>query len=202
MPSKYKKKKPILPKRIFICCEDTVREPKYFKEYVNFYRIDESQVKLIERDDTASSPTRIYQRVLEFIDELKADDDYYGTEEFWVVIDVDRWGVHLSKVTFECNQRGIQCSISNPCFEIWLLCHYKSAQEIDINPCKYNKQEINAALNEYNLSGRNERDYFPRTDRAIKLAEKLDLNRQDRWPPQTGTRVYLLMKELKSLIRQ
>lgn len=43
-----------------------------------------------------------------------------------MVIDRDKWEIKmLSEIQSKCKQKGIGLCISNPCFEIWLILHYK-----------------------------------------------------------------------------
>ncbi len=202
MPSKYRRKQNIRKaKRIFICCEDKKKAPDYFKEYLSFNRITESDVMIIQKFNTRSSPNHVLNRIEEFKKELKDDDNYFPEDEFWLVVDVDRWRSNLSQTIRECEQKEYLHAVSNPCFEIWFLLHYTDGDIIDTNPSNYNKRSINITLNNHRLSGDQAKDFFPKTEYAIANAEHIDISPEDRWTQNTGTRIYILMKELKSFIR-
>jgi len=202
MPSKYQRKQnEITPKRTFICCEDTEKAPKYFEEFLSYFRIDTSRVRILKKTDTRSSPDHILNEIEKFKKELKDNNDYYAKDEFWLVVDVDRWGANLSRTIAFCNQRKYNHAVSNPCFEIWLLLHYVDGTLLNNDPTSYSKSIINNQLSNYNLSGRNDKDYFPQTDNAVLNTEQIDTDRLTGWPQKTGTRIYRLIRELNLYVR-
>jgi len=125
---------------------------------------------------------------------------------YCLVIDTDKWGLNLIDAVNEAHQRKYLVALSNPCFEIWLLMHFQDADTILKNAhLLKTKADINAkihSLNIYdiNITGKNEKDYFPRTDSAVKTAEILDTKPQQRLLQQIGSRVYLLVNILKEYI--
>jgi hypothetical protein len=194
--SNYKRKSETRkPKRVFICTEGAITEPKYFKEFIEYFRIPEAHVKIITRDDTASSPNQILGKVNDYLKELKQSKNYFPTDEFWLVLDTDRWGTNLYVTIDEACRRGYKLSVSKPCFELWLLLHYKSSGEILQSEDSYkNKTLINIALQP--LSGINKRDFFPKTNHAIANAKELDSDSSQRIPQRIGTHVYILVQDI------
>ena len=112
---------------------------------------------------------------------------------YCMVIDTDRWGKNLKLAVDDARQRGYLVALSNPCFEIWLLMHFQDADTIlkKANVLK-TKKDINIIIHSKNIcgitiTGKNEIDYFPRTDSAVRTAEKLDPKPQQRLLPVSYT---------------
>ncbi|MBW8026102.1 RloB domain-containing protein [Clavibacter michiganensis subsp. michiganensis] len=56
--------------------------------------------------------------------EARLSDDRNNTyDAVWVVFDVDDFGEQVTEAATLAHRSGVQCAISNPCFEIWLLWH-------------------------------------------------------------------------------
>lgn len=49
-------------------------------------------------------------------------DDVY--DEVWIVVDVDEYP-HLDETLLTATKTGIDCALSGPCFEVWLILHHK-----------------------------------------------------------------------------
>ena len=64
------------------------------------------------------------KRLDEYIE--KKDFALEKDDELWVMIDVDRWNKStLQEIAKEARQKGYRLAISNPCFELWLLLHFR-----------------------------------------------------------------------------
>lgn len=198
----YKRKSQrISPKRIFICTEGSVTEPRYFNDFIEYFRISQAHVKLIPREDSLSSPSQIIEKVNQFIRGLRNNKKIFPNDEFWLVLDTDSWGPNLHETIDDAVRRKYKHAISNPCFEIWFLLHYKTSEEIKQNTSRFDtKSSINTALHEYPISGINTLDYIPLTDFAIQNAKELDKNSDCRTPQSTGTHVYKLICEIKKFL--
>ena len=45
---------------------------------------------------------------------------------FWLVVDKDKWtDKQLNDVKEKCNKNHFSLTVSNPCFEYWLLLHFE-----------------------------------------------------------------------------
>ncbi len=58
----------------------------------------------------------------------KAVDEDAEIDEFWCVFDVE-WPVNhpnLSVAAERARKQGIKLAVSNPCFELWLILHFKN----------------------------------------------------------------------------
>ncbi len=198
----YKRKsQKITPKRIFICTEGSVTEPRYFNDFIEYFRISQAHVIVIPREDSLSSPSQIIDKVNQFVKEQKVNKKFIQGDEFWLVLDTDSWGPNLHETIDDAVRRKYKHAVSNPCFEIWFLLHYKTSNEIISEIDRFDtKSSINMALHQYPISGLNKTDYIPKTDFAIQNEKELDFITNHRVPQSTGTHVYRLIEEIKSFI--
>jgi len=192
---KYSRKtQHLIPRKVFIFTEDSVTEQRYFREFIAFYKIPQARVRVIDRESTHSSPDSVIGYVIDFQKTIrKNESDISAHYVYWLVIDTDRWGANLAKTVDDAYQRNFDVAISNPCFEIWLLLHYQDADSVkDKESVLCSKRAINRAIHANRVTGSNEKDYFTKTDIAIKNSRKLDVNPRHRFLPQIGTRIYNL----------
>ena len=94
--------------------------------------------------------------------------------------------------------KAVQLAHSNPCFEVWLLLHF---EELDTSSKFQGSKDLENRLKEllgtYNKT-RLDLARFNKENAAIAAcrAEKRDNSSTDRWPQQTGTHIYRLVKKL------
>ncbi len=115
------------------------------------------------------------------------------------MLDTDHWlqPDHVNnfiRVCSEAVKKGYRLAHSNPCFEVWLLLHYR---DLDAN-CQFTKcQEVKDILAQYNGRSIDAAHFsLDATRRAVERAEKLDDSPDARWPQTTGSHVYRLVKKL------
>jgi hypothetical protein len=105
---------------------------------------------------------------------------------------------YLLEVKDRCSQKNWNLALSNPCFEVWLYCHLETlAHEASpLSSC----QDYKHALHQHWKGG-----YKPETftqvewiERAIKKAESGFQSNDGFLPNGNCTKVYMLMKELKT----
>jgi hypothetical protein len=109
---------------IIIATEGTVTEVEYFTQLNDAAILSSNkfQIKVIPPVNDRSSPNH----VLGLLTDFKKKYQIKGEDELWMVIDRDKWEIKmLSEIQSKCKQKGIGLCISNPCFEIWLILHYK-----------------------------------------------------------------------------
>lgn len=119
-------------KLIILATEGTVTEPHYFSMFTTygdeFFNPKVRRIDVLEtpgKDESGggeSAPPHVINRLLDYIKENDIKED----DKLWLVLDVDRWkkqGV-LGPVIAAAHAKGILVAISNPCFEVWLLCHF------------------------------------------------------------------------------
>lgn len=196
---------------IVVATEDTKAAKAYFDAMAspNYYQSSKIRVEVLRREDTASAPERILDQLNEWLDEYQIEED----DELWLVIDVDRWGdKKLNQIAKECFQKNIYLAVSNPAIELWFLLHLTDLtqyNESTLIELKQNakvsatrtrlEQAIIDLVGRYNKSKLHVDDYLHHVEIAIERAEKLDVNNNDRWPQQLGTRVYMLARSIINL---
>lgn len=201
----FRKSKNRIPQKVFIFTEGSQTEQRHFKEFIEYFRISQAKVEVIQRDkerQSRSSPSSVIASVMEFKKALKKNEpEIFRQCSYWLVMDTDRWEENLMETIKEAYQNNYELAISKPCFEIWLLLHYRKAKGIkDCETELQYKPQINATLYQFNLSGRNERDCFPKTNEAIENAKALDIKMEERHLRQVGSRVCRLIELMQQYV--
>ncbi len=164
------------------------------KQYFSMFDCSRVQVKVLSTgDDHKSSPEHVLDRLRAYKDEYQLA----GDDELWLVVDVDRWGdAKLAQVAKEATNCGFKLAVSNPCFEVWLLYHH--ADHIDeTSRCCDVEAWLRAALGgTYNKSRLLLDQYQPHVSTALGRASDNDAHSKSRWPHQTGTHVYRVVRNI------
>jgi len=192
----------IVPKLIIIASEGQETEPDYFDELTTSDNYGKSGVHVIplRRDHSRSSPSNVVQQLKNAKKEFRLMDN----DELWIVIDRDKWiDGELNDVADECQRQNFKMALSNPCFELWLLMHFrdlhKYPNEKNETKCRNKtslKNELTKILKPKKLTHLSMKAYMPHIERAIINAKKMDKKPQDRWPLSIGTRVYILVDNI------
>jgi hypothetical protein len=179
---------------LIIATEGRITEKQYFAQFRN----QRVQVKVIPTgEDNKSSPEYVLRRLKDF----RQEHELEVNDELWLMIDVDRWkDKKLSAVTQEAKANGFKLAVSNPCFEIWLLCHY-ILPTVATASCQKITEQLDDKLKKvhkygYNKAKLNTDDFKPYIKQAVQNAKQLDNNPNARWPNQVGTHVYKIVEQL------
>ncbi len=195
-------------KLIIIATEDTKATVRYFEALVSsrYYQNLKVQVRVLQRESTASSP----EHILAMLDTYRNEYPLDANDELWLVIDVDKWGdKKLSQVAAQSEQKGFLLAISNPAIELWFLLHltsldrYDEATKADLlknEKVRKNRTRLDQAIvdiiGSYNKSNLDVDHFLPHLSEAVERAKALDTQPQDRWPQQLGTHVYRLVRSI------
>ncbi len=121
-------KRPIKPRKekskIIIATEDKESSPNYFKEVIKYFNICQRDVKIIlaspKGESGKSNPTNVYKR---------AKSEYLKDDIVYIVVDKDNHK-DFDKVKNDTLKKANWNFIpSVPCFEYWLLLHYKTTDK-------------------------------------------------------------------------
>lgn len=104
-------------KTLYIYCEGTVTEPKYFDAIKQELRLPEIHIETIGK--AVATITLVEEALKERGDNL---DD-----EFWVVFDKDDHP-NFNKAIERAVSEGLQVAYSNECFELWFILHFEYLQ--------------------------------------------------------------------------
>ncbi len=172
-----------------IATEGEVTEKQYFEMFKH------PRVKvhvLPTQADHKSAPAHLISRLSDF----KETYDIAKNDQLWLVFDVDhRKQKELDTVCRLATQKRFQLSISNPCFELWLLLHKADAIP-SAGKCGEIEAQLRALMGQYNKTNIDLSQFEPGINDAIRRAKQLDTNRQSRWPADTGTHLYKLVESL------
>lgn len=166
--------------RLFIvACEDTYAPQQYFE----FFQITRIQIHIVPTEDGRSSPSHVLERLLAI--------EHAEYDERWLLLDVEhrRGGPHVASLVqtlSEARRQGVNAAICNPCFELWLLLHHRSNDELGVfADCA----AVEGALREI-LGGYNKRrlkpDQFNRRSVAEACVRARRLGETEPWAVPAG----------------
>lgn len=107
--------------KIIVVCEGANTEPNYLKDFARFY-----SNRLVKLDiiGGAGVPLTLVDRAIEAKARLPRRSSYEKGDVVWVVFDRDEHPrVEESRAKAAAN--GIEVAFSNPCFELWLILHFR-----------------------------------------------------------------------------
>jgi len=128
----------------------------------------------------------------------------YGYDQCWLVIDRDRWTEKaLTRVQQEARTKKIRIALSNPNFELWLLLHLSEVEGGKEMTSVAVKDRLRRALGgSYKKTNPPLEQLLVGIEAACQRAARLDgCDKQQQWPKNPGSRVYLLIRELRAAQR-
>lgn len=194
---------------IIIATEGRKTERIYFEALAIKYNIRNIHVEVLPKLDDNSSPSAVFSQLEEFEKKYVISED----DELWMAIDRDyqSWEPKEIKTIAQlCFQKNnYYFGLSNPSFEIWLICHLQKLSVLPSSKRKYlfrNKRvnanktacehELSQLIGGFNKSNYDPNIFVPRVDDAISNTEELDIDKNSRWPYYIGSRLYILAKTL------
>lgn len=150
-------------------------------------------------DEHQSSPAAVMERLDAYAvaNALEPDIDV-----LWLVIDVDAWpAAMLGSVAQRAAQKRYRLGISNPCFELWLLLHYDTA---NLEPSRWpdtprRSQEAKRLLSQSRREHGAQDALLSAAFQAKLRAEQLLRTTPpgQRWPSFPGTHVHMILDDLR-----
>jgi hypothetical protein len=144
----------------------------------------------------------------------KSEYRFKDTDEFWLIVDRDHWeekhNHSFDKIVEDCEKEGnMFLALSNPCFEIWIILHFKDPKEISeeefsgillnekVGSKNYVSEYIAKILEQGRGYNKNPPSHLmlPKTKIAIERARGLDIS-GEKYPKVVGTHVYKLIEKL------
>ena len=196
---------------IVIAAEGKDTERIYFEALAKKYTNPRVHVHILKRkkeEQNNSSPEHVLKQLVDYEKQYELESD----DELWLVVDRDRWtDAMLSNVATKWAQSYyLHISLSNPCFELWLLLHLVdvallSPEERQLwienlraskNADPYLKVLLRQAMGSYHEANYDAEMLIEHVGEAIDRAKSLDTNLTDRWPQILGTQVYLLAESV------
>lgn len=159
-------------KTLVIFCEGERTEPEYLEALKRKPSVrDVAAVDIRVETSHGGAPLTLVSMAADA--RSRAISEEAEIDEFWCVFDVE-WPVNhpnLKAAIEQAYRNEIRVAVSNPCFELWLILHFK-----DHNRWLSNDQ---AAKLRRRLDGSSDKGlvaakYMPLTDEAARRAAKLD----------------------------
>jgi hypothetical protein len=113
-------------KRLLVLCEGKITEPLYLKAFRHEHR---SQLVEVEVVPECGVPKSLVGQAVERkkhaeMEARRRGDPYLKYDEVWCVFDVDNHP-NLPEAKQQARDNGLNLAISNPCFELWILLHFR-----------------------------------------------------------------------------
>ena len=126
---------------------------------------------------------------------------WQSRDQAWLVVDTDRW-TEAEKRKIEQEIEGdsrIHLASSNPCFELWLLLHFRHAWD------SVTSADLERALNSpdcfgsYTKENYDAQSLMERVKDAIDRARQADHSLPDKWTAPGETHVYRVVEKIREI---
>lgn len=185
-------------KRILIICEGSQTEPTYFEGLRARLQARTVEIRI---DGDGGVPKSLVERAVKELKSSRraargARDQNLLYDEIWCLFDVDEHP-NIEDAKQQAKAHGIRLAVSNPCFELWLLLHFREhtasihrhVLQAECRKCMPNfVKSVNFREIEHLVEGA--------IDRAIRL-EKWQIGRYN-LGGNPSTDVYKLASEIQS----
>jgi hypothetical protein len=113
-----------------IVCEGKVTEPEYLHGFERWARNNTVEIEI---PDSQGVPITLVETAVELKESADKQakrnrDPFLAFDEVWCVFDIDE---HPPDKVNDARQvasaRGIELAVSNPCFELWILLHFRES---------------------------------------------------------------------------
>lgn len=205
-PDNYNKKESFRSStKFFLIYEGTTKELKYF-EFFNRAFLDLKNaciIHVLEKDTNiiGSQPKKLKERAKSFIENPPKNLTVTPSvqDKFRFILDVDN---HPADQFPELNEycqsfEDASLFISNFCFEVWLWFHLEDQEKINSKTSDEIKSELGIKHTEHKINNY-PKGYLTieRISKAIERSKQADINKDDYFPVEKSTKVYLLIEEL------
>jgi hypothetical protein len=112
--------------RILVLCEGENTEPQYIHGFRRWCRNPLVEIVI---PNTHGVPLTLVREAKKLRDDAqdrakREHDDFLAYDQVWCVFDIDEHP-HLSETLDMAKGNNIELAISNPCFELWLVLHFR-----------------------------------------------------------------------------
>lgn len=113
-------------RRLLLVCEGRVTEPDYFRGFEQWARNSSIAIEISTEHGVPLSLVQQAVRLKEEAEEQarRERDSFLQYDQVWCVADVDEHP-KLAEARALALAKGIEMAVSNPCFELWLLLHFR-----------------------------------------------------------------------------
>lgn len=204
--------------KILIICEGQKTEKNYFLDLIKHYRIKSAKVRVVSSKQP--EPANIFKKAKQELKKSESNGDAY--DKIFCVFDKDEHSSYaetLSSIEYEKNKFSkkvksnkkkkelIYVAVnSNPCFEFWLLLHFKKSDKPyksmhNKSACLQVEEDLKKHIKNYKKNSDNifqaTKDKLPTAlENSAKInQENINLSEKNR----NSTQVCVLVKALKAL---
>jgi hypothetical protein len=184
--------------RITIVCEGRLTEPSYFSDLARHCGALVSVDLVMEKG--AGVPLSVVNKAIDLLPPRdRTAEDFERDDQVWVVFDRDAHPRFIEAVR-KAEDAGIFVAYSNPCFELWLVLHYR---DNDGPATRHGIQKALRALMPGYDPKRNKAVFFNQIcnclDDAEVRAEVLERRRHEEGNPRgnPSTAVFKLTREIR-----
>ena len=189
--------------QFFIVYEGEVKEPPYFENFNNeFLKGRKACIMHVLEKDTniiGSQPRKLIERARLFKENTPKNLFISDDDKIRFVLDVDKHPPEqFPELKEYCDGlNDADLFISNFCFEVWLYFHLDEKENITSSTSKEMKTELGEKHTQSKINN------YPKgyltielISKAIERAKVADTNRENYFPTEKSSKVYLLMEEL------
>lgn len=180
---------------VVLASEDTFAVKQYFERFGST-RI---KFRVLPTEDGDSSPEHVMDRLEEYARTYDLGQD----DQMWLVLDTDKWTKSgrpiqtLTEIMRRCTQKRFGVALTNPCFELWLLLHFKEPADPPLDECDGVVRQLRAAAGSYNKKRVFALELTDaRVADAISRAERSEPESNRTIPDPGSTGVHWIIKEL------
>ena len=196
--SKSRKRFREVNKRIVVATEGPT-ERDYIKRFIGKDRF--SNVSFAKQGGGNSDPDSVIKALDKAKRRVAEQYDPNDEDEYWAVIDKDQWDLEGAARTIR--QKSYLLAESYPCFELWLLLHFKQLNELgglagstSGGKCKPVTDALKVEDPAFRKGKVTNKRYYDEaeTNRVIAKAKNLDRSNANRPLRSFGTRVHKLIE--------
>jgi len=194
--SRYQRRAPFRESKptILIASEGKETEPLYFDELKTRHR-EVVTVIISGGRSGQTNPRRVLKRLKQ---EMLKRASWSPRDHAWLVVDTDQWT--------EAERREIQLAVSedsrihlaasNPCFELWLLLHFRDGWETVTAADLCRLLDSPDCFTGYHKENYDVRTLMAKVGDAIRRAKTSDRAAPDQWPLPGMTHVYRVVENI------
>ncbi|WP_081581607.1 RloB family protein [Pararhodospirillum photometricum] len=186
-------------RKIYIFSEGRNTEPLYFEAYAHHVGDVAVEVICIAAAGVPLTIARHAQEKIKYISTKKYKKEFGDSDVVWVVFDRDEHP-NISEALQMCAQNNIYVGYSNPCFELWLILHFK---DFDAGDDRFGIQKkCESICPGYKSSSHKVPELstlLPKVEDAERRAEAMEARRREDGAESPRTSVYLLTRHIRNI---
>jgi len=194
-------------KRFLIVCEDSRSAPNYFRALSKYLKIAAS-IEVCP-STLGTDPVNVVQSAIDIREKIEEESNADPFDSVWAVFDADLHSQNKHQIPNArqlADSNTIKLAISNPCFEYWLILHFESCGETELQSdrmiSKLSTLWIKYAKKKYEKGKADFSHVVKKCDEARKRAEQGRRQAAGRSPEEQNpcSEIDLLIDEIQKSI--